>query len=199
MSKQAFVVGIDEVGRGPLAGPITVAAFGMPANIFDRQKTLLKGIRDSKRLSAKQRERWYLTLAKNGAFTWATASVDQKIIDKKGIAVAARLAVALVIKRLTNKYKKHVQIKFEMIYLDGSLYAPDNFNQKTVIKGDEKIPIISAASIMAKVTRDRLMVKYSLMWPKYGFDRHKGYGTRAHYSVIKKFGLLRIHRKSFIK
>ena len=113
--------------------------------------------------------------------------------------MAARLAVALAIKRLTNKYKKHVQIKFEMIYLDGSLYAPDNFNQKTVIKGDEKIPIISAASIMAKVTRDRLMVKYSLMWPKYGFDRHKGYGTRAHYSAIKKFGLLRIHRKSFIK
>ncbi|KKR46755.1 MAG: Ribonuclease HII [Parcubacteria group bacterium GW2011_GWA2_40_8] len=199
MKSKSFVVGIDEVGRGPLAGPITVAAFGMPANIYGHQKTLLKGIRDSKRLSAKQREQWYLTLAKNGSFTWATASVDQKIIDKRGIAVAARLAVALAIKRLTNKYKKHVQIKFEMIYLDGSLYAPDNFNQKTVIKGDEKIPIISAASIMAKVTRDRLMVKYSLMWPKYGFDRHKGYGTRAHYSAIKKFGLLRIHRKSFIK
>lgn len=195
-SPSNYIVGIDEVGRGPLAGPITVAAFAIPANIFGRQKTVFKGIRDSKRLSEKQREQWYSTLAKNHTFIWAIASVNQKIIDKRGIAVAARMAVALAIKRLLNKHKK--QIKLEMIYLDGSLYAPVNFIQKTVIKGDEKIPLISAASIMAKVTRDRLMVKYSLLWPKYGFDKHKGYGTRAHYSAIKKFGILSIHRKSFL-
>ncbi len=196
MAKQTLVVGIDEVGRGPLAGPITVAAFAVSTNIFGRQKALFKGIRDSKRLSEKQREEWYLALTKNEMFIWAIASIDQKVIDKKGIAVAARMAVALAVKRLENKPKK--QSKIEMIYLDGSLYAPANFMQKTVTKGDEKIPIISAASIIAKVTRDRLMVKYSLIWPKYGFDRHKGYGTRAHYSAIKKFGILPIHRKSFL-
>lgn len=192
MSKY-FSVGIDEVGRGPLAGPITVGAIAARGSL-----KFLRGIKDSKKLSAGQREEWttrirnYESGSKN--FKIAIASVGPQIIDQAGIMRAARLAVGRCIRKLgftiyDSRFK---------IMLDGSLYAPRTYqNQETIIKGDEKIPLIAAASIIAKVHRDKIMICLHKKFPQYGFDTHKGYGTKAHKAAIKKHGLSPIHRKSF--
>ena len=180
-----LIIGIDEVGRGPLAGPVTVAAMIMP------RRSLLRGIKDSKKLSANQRENWFLKL-KTSAYT--VSSVGSKSIDTFGISVAVRRAVGRCLKKMDIENKK---VK---ILLDGALYAPRTYeNQETIIKGDEKVPVIAAASIMAKVIRDRTMKRLHKKYPHYGFDLHKGYGTRAHQAAIRTHGLCDIHRKSFCR
>jgi ribonuclease HII len=196
MAKRAKIfVGIDEVGRGPLAGPITVAALGVKSDKWRAMNKALMGIKDSKQLSPKQRKIWHIKIMSNPIFFVSCISVSPKIIDTKGISFAARQAVAQCLKKLA--VHSSLITHHSKILLDGGLKAPAQFSQETIIKGDEKIPLIAAASIIAKVTRDRHMVRMHKKYPQYGFARHKGYGTRAHFASIKKHGLSKIHRKSF--
>ena len=198
-----YVVGIDEAGRGPLAGPVTVGIFGAEKKM---EKWLLKNIfdnklRDSKKLSPKKREEIYkklINLKKQDLVYFSVSHASNKIIDKNGISFAIKKGIASCLKKLehTLKYNDgHCILK-----LDGALKAPKEYtNQKTIIKGDEKDVFIACASIVAKVTRDRLMCRLALKYPHYAFDIHKGYGTKLHYFLIKKHGLSHLHRKSFCK
>lgn len=190
---QNFIVGIDEAGRGPLAGPVTVAAVAIPEFGIRNKELWFKDIKDSKKLSLKKREEWFRDFKNNPRLQHSVSSISHSVIDKKGISYALRLGV----RRCLTKLNSYFQIRNSLVLLDGSLYAPPEYNQKTIIRGDEKIPIISAASIIAKVTRDRKMVQAAKKYPKYAFEIHKGYGTFLHRKLIKKRGLSKIHRKSF--
>ncbi len=181
-SSNKFIIGIDEVGRGPLAGPMVIGAV-----LVSGRAGFLYGIRDSKKLSPDARERWYKIIVKNAECK--SVIISPTHIDKYGLSKMAKNAIA----RLLQKFDVHP----DEVLLDGGLKAPAHFVQKTIIKGDEKIPAIAAASIIAKVTRDRIMVRAGGIYPKYEFAQHKGYGTRAHFAAIKKHGLSKIHRKSF--
>lgn len=189
-----FIVGIDEAGRGPLAGPVAVGAVVIP---YNKKHPLLKGPKDSKQISEKLREEWFEKLKvaeKEGTLGYHVSLVSAKIIDEKGIVPAIKIAV----KRCLDKLA--VPPHETMVLLDGSLYAPDYFlYQKTIIRGDQTEPLISLASIAAKVTRDRKMVQLSKKYPLYDFHIHKGYGTLSHRKAIKKFGLCDVHRRSFLK
>jgi len=187
-----YIVGIDEAGRGPLAGPVAVGAVRVNVG-FD--KRFFKGIKDSKKLSVRKRDEWFKNISEVQPRTninFAVVLVSEKIIDKHGIAYAIRLGI----KKCLTKLKVSNNSR---IFLDGGIKAPDNFlHQKTIIKGDEKIPVISLASICAKVTRDRFMVKLSKKYSQYNFHIHKGYGTLLHRRLIKKHGPSVVHRKSFL-
>ncbi|KKW10121.1 MAG: Ribonuclease HII [Parcubacteria group bacterium GW2011_GWB1_49_7] len=189
----SHIVGIDEAGRGPLAGPVAVGAVRIPEKF---NKKFFKGIKDSKQLTAEERELWFALAQearKRGELDFHVSLISEKIIDKHGIAYAIRLGIKRVLKGLGITQDSQ-------IFLDGALKAPPEFkHQLTVIRGDEKIPIISLASICAKVIRDRKMVKFSKKYPKYRFDLHKGYGTLVHRKAIKKYGLTELHRRSFTK
>jgi len=182
-----FVVGIDEVGRGAIAGPLVV---GASAGFWGKEnKKFLKRIRDSKKLTSKQREDWVLKF-KKGEIKFYTVEISNKLIDKRGMSWALKKAVADVLKKI----KKIPDI----VYLDGGLHAPEKYKQKTIIKGDDKIPMISAASVYAKVWRDHLMIKMDKKY-SYDFKIHKGYGTKKHFDKIKKVGISKIHRRTFLK
>ena len=187
------VVGIDEAGRGPLAGPVAVGMVKIPPN-FNRR--FFYSIKDSKQLSPEERELWYalaLESKKEGVLDFAVSLVSEKIIDRKGIVHAIKVGIKRCFKKLAIE-------EDSQIFLDGSLKAPEQFkHQRTIIKGDEKMPIISLASIVAKVTRDRLMVKISKKFPAFNFHLHKGYGTDMHREALKKYGSTVIHRQSFLK
>jgi len=189
--KQFITLGIDEVGRGPLAGPVTIGAVAVVSLPGRRGRLtgVLKGIKDSKKLSAERREEWNKVLRKN--FECHYASVNNKTIDKIGIQKAILFSVRRVLKKFSEMP--------DLVLLDGLLKAPKHYNQKTIIKGDEKIPVISAASVIAKVARDRKMAKLPKKFAKYGFEKHKGYGTKEHYKMIKKYGISKIHRRSYLK
>jgi len=192
-SSQKIIVGIDEVGRGPVAGPVVVCAF-VAYGDFDFVN--LVGIRDSKKLSAKKREEWNTklqALALGGSCAFALAERSSDWIDSKGIAPAIKECVAETLSKLA------LNPGDVMVELDGSLSAPKEFcNQKTTIKGDDLVPVISAASIIAKVYRDGLMDKYGTEFPGYGFEKHKGYGTELHMKAIAEKGTTPIHRISFL-
>ena len=190
----SYIVGIDEAGRGPLAGPVAVGGVRIDER-FD--KKFFKGIKDSKQLTLEERELWFALAneaRKKGELDFAVALVSQKVIDRHGIAYAIRLGIKRVLKRL------EVPEKDTQVFLDGALKAPVEFkHQLTVIKGDEKIPVISLASVCAKVTRDRKMGKLAREFPGFDFDVHKGYGTRMHREALKKYGPTSLHRRSFLK
>jgi len=202
-----WIIGIDEVGRGPLAGPITVAAVAVLLkkpilkSDFSRFREVelpgkLAGIRDSKKLTPRKREVWDTIIRKN--FLHTISSVQPKSIDTRGISVAAHLAVKRCLQKLPKAYG--LKPKACSVLLDGGLHAPARYaNQKTIIKGDELHPIIAAASIVAKVHRDRYMLRLHKKLPQYGFDRHKGYGTKAHMAAIREHGLSEHHRVSFCR
>jgi ribonuclease HII len=181
--KKKFVVGIDEAGRGPLAGPVAIGA------VLGGNTKVLKNIKDSKKLSARQREQWREIIKTN--FEYHHVFVSHKIIDRHGIVKAVSIGVERVLNKISGP--------IDLVLLDGALKAPKNYKQKTIIKGDEKIPLISAASIIAKTARDKKMLHFQKKFPQYCFDRHKGYGTKLHYKKLKKHGLCPIHRKSFLK
>jgi ribonuclease HII len=189
-----WIIGIDEVGRGPIAGPVAVGACCVPVD-FDF--SFCRGIRDSKKLTARGREEWEkkIVLAqKEGKLSVAVTFVSSTVIDTKGLSYAIKKALASSLKKVSCDSQN------TLVLLDGGLKAPEDFkNQKTIIKGDEKEPVISMASIVAKVTRDRHMVKLSKRFPEYDFHIHKGYGTRAHYQKIAEHGLSPEHRRSFLK
>ena len=192
--KNAWIVGIDEVGRGPLAGPVTLAYVACPSRFVRRALSLSKdnkkeNIRDSKKLTLKKREEWFRHLKAHSHLEYGVTSVGAGTIDAIGISRSIKIGIKRLVSRLSVKPK--------MILLDGSLYAPPEYPQKTIIKGDEKIPIIAAASVIAKVTRDRKMTRLAKKFPNYSFEIHKGYGTKLHCKLVKKYGLCDIHRRSF--
>ncbi|MCX6790235.1 MAG: ribonuclease HII [Candidatus Kaiserbacteria bacterium] len=187
------VIGIDEAGRGPLAGPVSVGVVMAPEG-FDIAKEF-PGVNDSKKLSEKKREEIYEKLVARAAlgdihFTVEFESADT--IDSEGIVPAVNRALVRGLNRLAP------DPSLVRIQLDGSLHAPKEYEQETIIHGDSLIPIISLASIAAKVERDHLMVELAKEYPEYGLETHKGYGTKMHYEALQKHGLSAIHRHSFI-
>lgn len=192
--KPKYIIGIDEVGRGPIAGPVAVCALCLQNN-FNSNK--FKGFRDSKKLSHKQRLDWLQKIEAEkeaGNIVYKVSFESNKVIDKKGIVFAIKRALLNSINYLGKKSEEC------MVLLDGGLKAPTEYiNQKTIIKGDEKELAIALASIVAKVTRDSLMVKLANKYFQYGLEEHKGYGTAKHYKAIKEYGLSDLHRLSFCK
>jgi len=182
-----FIVGIDEVGRGALAGPLVI---GAAAGFWNKEnKKFLKGIRDSKKLTARQREEWFKKFKKS-RLNFYTVAISNRLIDKKGLSWALKIGVGRLLKKIKQRPN--------LVYLDGGLKAPKIYRQKTIIRGDDKIPFISAAAIYAKVKRDKLMKKLDGKYP-YGFKGHKGYGTKEHFDKIRRSGISGVHRKSFLR
>ena len=180
-----MIVGVDEVGRGCLFGNVVAAAVILPENFN------LTGLMDSKKLTAKKREELSLIIARE--CKWAIGEASPEEIDKMNILQATMLAMERAVKHLT---KQNPDDKYHKILVDGNR-CPKLANCEAIIKGDTKENCISAASIVAKVYRDKQMIIISQRYPRYGFDRHKGYGTKEHINAIKKFGVLAEHRKSF--
>ena len=187
-------VGIDEVGRGPLAGPVTVCAVQWLDDMLPEK--ILTGIRDSKKLSQKKRQEWLLhaiDTMEQDSFQCAVFSVSAGEIDVCGIRGALYTASTEAL------LKMHTRVPIKHIYADYGLPVPKKYSHSHIIKGDEKNPLISLASIIAKESRDDAMRKLGEQFPAYGFDRHKGYGTKHHRDMIKKHGPRPIHRRSFLK
>ena len=183
-SEYGLVCGIDEAGRGPLAGPVCAAAVILPEE-YD-----LPGLNDSKKLSPKARERLYDRILKT-AVTWGIGWADEKEIDRVNILQATFLAMERALSRLDRTP--------DCAFVDGNRTPPLPVRVRCVVGGDGKYDCIAAASILAKVSRDRLMEELDGQYPGYGFARHKGYGTKAHYEALRTLGLCPIHRRSFLK
>ncbi len=177
------IAGIDEVGRGPLAGPVCAAAVILPKGL------IIDGINDSKKLTEKRREALYDVIAKE-AIAWATAFVEPEVIDEINIRQATHKAMQMAVDAL--------KISPDFLLVDGNDKIPFTVDSEYIVKGDAKSQTIAAASIMAKVTRDRYMVKMEEEYPGYAFAKNKGYGTKAHMEGIRQIGLCPLHRRSFI-
>jgi ribonuclease HII len=182
--KQGFtqIAGIDEAGRGPLAGPVVSAAVILPDD-FDAE-----GVDDSKKLTPAKRDKLYRKIV-DGARTVGVGIVDWAQIDRINILQAALLSMAKAAGKLNPTP--------DFLLIDGSFTIPSDTHQKAIPKGDSLSISIAAASIIAKVTRDRIMAQYHVKYPEYGFDRHKGYPTRAHKEAIAAYGISPIHRLTF--
>ena len=180
-----YICGIDEAGRGPLAGPVVVGAVILPEDSF------IEGINDSKKISEKKREKLYEIITQE-AIAYSVGIVEQKTIDEINILNATKLGVKIALEGLKQKP--------EIIMVD-ALNNMDTLGIPyiSVVKGDAKDYCIAAASIVAKVTRDRIMRQWDEVYPVYGFSKHKGYGTAEHIRILKENGPCMIHRKSFIK
>jgi len=196
------VAGLDEAGRGPLAGPVLAAAVSIIANCKLKAKSVrssssrcdsiiadFKNLKDSKKLSPKKREEFYKILKKNPAIEWGIGKVSEKVIDKINILEATKLAMKKAVKNLERKP--------DFLILDGNFKIDSNIPQKPIIKGDEKVFSCAAASIIAKVTRDRIMQSYHKKFPRYCFNKHKGYPTKLHLKMLRKYGPCKIHRMTF--
>jgi len=192
---------IDEVGRGPLAGPVVAGAV-----VTDKGSSLLEifkkaerknnfplsCIRDSKKLSPEKRKKFYNFLVSHRAIKWGIGKVSEKVIDKINILGATRLAMKKAVLDLKRK-----GIVVDYLILDGKIELDLKIPQKSIVKADEKVFSCAAASVLAKVKRDAMMEQYHRKYPRYGFDRHKGYGTKYHLRALQKYGPCKIHRKSF--
>ena len=179
------ICGIDEAGRGPLAGPVVVAAVIMPRDSF------IEGVNDSKKVSEKKREILYDLITKE-ALAWGVGIIDQKEIDRINILNATKEGLTTAIKNLEVKPDRIIVDALKGIDTLGIPYT-------SIIKGDAKCYSIAAASIIAKVTRDRIMRQWDEIYPQYGFEKHKGYGTAMHMQAIREYGLCPLHRRSFTK
>lgn len=211
-----FTIGIDEVGRGPIAGPVAVGAFVF---LDEKAKKLFRGVKESKQLSERKREQWFGVIEKvrndvviiggkkSRRVDFQVTFQSEKVIDTKGLSYAIRTALSTSLNTIVKRNRIGSVLKAEpsnnfshvKVLLDGGLKAPPHYmDQKTIIKGDEKEMTIALASICAKVLRDRKMNALAKKHPRYGFEKHKGYGTRAHYRAIRRYGRLGVHRKSFL-
>jgi len=197
-----IIIGIDEVGRGPLAGPVVACAVAIKTpGVASLRHPVSKGfdkfdlIRDSKMLSEKQREGLFDFIAEN--FYVGVGICDHRTIDRVNILEASFLAMKSAVSQLKKKIKNFENSKM-IILLDGNKKIPNfSFEQRAIVSGDKLIKSISAASIYAKVTRDRMMEEMHKIYPEYNFAQHKGYGTKIHMDALKKHGPCEIHRKSF--
>ena len=183
-SHQGFnnIAGIDEAGRGPLAGPVVAAA------VILLSKVNIPNLTDSKKLSPKKREELFPKI-QDMSVAYSVAVVDQEVIDKINILQAARLAMKKAVETL--------KLTPGLLLIDGNQKIDSTLNQWTIVKGDSRSLTIAAASVLAKVTRDQIMDDYHKLYPQYGFDRHKGYGTKLHRNLIQEHGPCPIHRKTF--
>lgn len=180
-----FVCGVDEAGRGPLAGPVCAAAVILPDNC------VIDGLYDSKKLTEKKRELLF-DIIKEKALAYSVAFGTLEEIEEYNILEATFIAM--------NRAIEGLEIKPDYALIDGNR-VPKGIKTEceTVIKGDAKSCSVAAASVLAKVSRDRLMLEYDKKYPEYNFKKHKGYGTKEHYEAIEKYGICEIHRKSFLK
>jgi ribonuclease HII len=193
-----YIVGIDEVGRGPLAGPVAVGAIVATRSALRK----FSKIKESKSLPCEKREEWFATIKSRVASSesrvkkldYKVSFVSHTVIDKIGIVGAVRRAIRRSLKKLNCAPDEC------RVLLDGGLKAPAYFaDQQTIIRGDKSETIIAMASVAAKVLRDRRMARLAKKYPEYGFEIHKGYGTKAHCEAIRKYGLCEIHRKTFCR
>ncbi|MBR2296155.1 MAG: ribonuclease HII [Clostridia bacterium] len=179
-----LICGVDEAGRGPLMGPVVAAACILPEGF------VIEGLNDSKKLTEKKREELFDLIIKNAiSYSVALATVEE--IEEYNIRNASMLAM--------NRAVEGLNVPADMALIDGNYSNGFKIPTKTVVKGDAIVPSIAAASILAKVTRDRMCDEYDKEYPEYGFAKHKGYGTKAHMDAIRKFGPCPIHRPSFLK
>ena len=179
------ICGIDEAGRGPLAGPVVVASVIMP------EDSMIEGVNDSKKISEKKREKLYDQILEE-AISYGVGIIGQDEIDEINILNATKKGLTLSLKELT--------VRPDLIMVDALTHIDTmGIPYESIIKGDAKCYSIAAASIIAKVTRDRIMREWDKVYPEYGFEQHKGYGTAKHISAIKEYGLCPINRKSFTK
>lgn len=187
-----WIVGIDEVGRGPLAGPVAVGVVMIPERLD--LAALLPELDDSKKLSEKKRQKIFesVVLYKD-EIRFSVKFSSATLIDSDGIVPAIQSAMNEALEELS------IVPEEATVYLDGGLRAPAYYRQETIIGGDSKVSAIMLASVMAKVTRDLFMTTLSAQYPAYGFEKHKGYGTRAHITAIQANGLSDVHRKSFCR
>lgn len=179
-----YIAGVDEAGRGPLAGAVYAAAVILPEDVF------IEGLNDSKKLSEKKREALFDVICEK-AVAYSIASVDEKRIDEINILNATFEAM--------NKAIDDLKIQPDYVLIDGNRIKGTDIPHETVVKGDAKSVSIAAASILAKVSRDRYITEAAKTYPEYGFEKHKGYGTAAHNEAILKYGACPIHRKTFLK
>ena len=179
-----LICGVDEAGRGPLAGPVCAAACVLPAGL------VIEGLNDSKKLSETRREALYDVITAE-ALAWAVCLVDEKTIDEINILQATYRAMRGAVSQLG--------LTPSLCLVDGNRDPGLGLPTRTIVKGDASCASIAAASILAKVTRDRLMKEMDAQYPGYGFAVHKGYGTKAHYAAVERLGLCPIHRRSFFK
>ena len=180
----AVVCGVDEAGRGPLAGPVFAAAVILPENYSHEI------LNDSKKLSEKKRDLVYDDIIKD-AVAYSVGIATEKEIDDINILNATFLAMKRAVDGLS--------IKPDLAYIDGNQYPKTGVKEVTIVKGDSKCMSVAAASIIAKVSRDRYMLKVAEEYPQYEFSKHKGYGTKLHYEMIEKYGVSPVHRRSFLK
>lgn len=181
-STKVFVAGVDEAGRGPLAGPVFAAAV-----ILDPMRPIA-GLADSKILSESKRDSLYI-LIKEAALSWSIAQASVEEIDQLNILQATLLAMQRAVQGL------HIQP--DEVLVDGNRLPKFSMPAQAIVKGDSKVQAISAASILAKVERDKLMVDYHQQYPDFAFHEHKGYGTKQHLAEIERFGFLDVHRRTF--
>jgi len=197
-SRGKIVIGVDEVGRGPLAGPVVAAAVWVRPEYFEKEFKLKKFIRDSKTVSEKKRNEVFKFIDKNKDFKIGLGQVESKTIDRINILNASLLAMRLAVEELLIEIRKMDLKNQEIVLVDGNKIIPGiKCFQEAINKGDQKIFSIAVASIYAKVFRDRIMLEYHKKYPNYGFDCHKGYGTKKHIEVLLKDGFCKIHRQSF--
>lgn len=186
-----IVVGIDEAGRGPLAGPVVACALTDFSLNLKIPKQIV--IRDSKKMTKKQREIAYSFLKQHPNIEWGIGRVSHKVIDKINILEAAKLAMQRAVKSLEKKIDSPV----DFLLIDGNFTINLPHNQQSIIKGDDKIPLISFASVVAKVERDRIMLRYHKKYPEYGFVSNNGYPTKLHRAMLVKHGVSELHRNTF--
>lgn len=179
-----LIAGVDEAGRGPLAGPVYAAA------VILKEGAVIDGINDSKKLTEKKREELFDIIIENSV-AYAISSVDEKVIDEINILNATHMAM--------NNAVDKLQPKADYVIIDGNSIKNMKTPHETVVKGDAKSISIAAASILAKVSRDRYISEMAKIYPQYGFEKHKGYGTKAHNEAILEHGPSPIHRKTFLK
>lgn len=217
----SYIIGIDEVGRGPLAGPVVVCAVAIPKNLCLTKIVSQIPLRDSKKLTSSQRRAWATSIKSNGRIHSVIASASSTLIDRINVTRSANRAVSRTLAKLLPTLPSPCRVS---VFLDGGLFVHETrtmkyekrgksfsilthsnakktirFSATTIIKGDETISTISLASIVAKEHRDTLMHRAHKKYPHYGFDHHVGYGTKKHISAIKKHGASPLHRKSFLK
>ena len=178
-----YVCGVDEAGRGPLAGPVCAAAVILPKGM------IIEGVNDSKKLTEKKREALFDVICEK-ALSYSIVFADVAEIEEVNILRATMNAMKRAVESL--------DVKADFAYIDGNTMPPIDIDGECIVKGDAKSMSVACASILAKVSRDRLMLKYADEYPEYGFEKHKGYGTKVHTEAIREFGPCAIHRPSFL-